>query len=281
MGVIINGGQQWCTGSVIAPQWVLTAAHCIAENLQFGIGPNMNQLSEQVQVAQTFIHPHYSDQTLAHDVALLKLAAPVSAQPLALVRSINTAVDHRSLLVGYGVDNGRGQTGNGTKRRTEVTFSEFTRTEMIYRNFRTNSCNGDSGGPAFFYGGGNTLVVAGITSSAADAADQFCEMGGRYMRVDSYLDYISEVMAGGAVGENVGNQPEQPGQDEQARQECVDWDGDGWCDEQPGQGNGQGDQQECVDWDGDGWCDEPCEDRDGDGWCDATCDDWDGDGWCD
>ena len=65
---------------------------------------------------------------------------------------------------------------------------------------------------------------------------------------------------------------------------CLDLDGDGWCDDQ-GDYSGGGDvyyDENCLDLDGDGWCDDQGDySGGGDVYYDENCLDLDGDGWCD
>ena len=243
-GVLIRDGEQHCSGVVIAPRWILTAAHCVVGSPPqfFGVGRKLDNLDDVVRLKQIYTHPDYDPETNLHDISLIELEENISA-PIAFVnRNLDTSAPIPSTLVGYGTTDARGAIGNGRKRSVVVTFNEFSETQMGYDNLGGSACFGDSGGPAYLQRPDGAEVVAGVTSYG----DRNCAEFGVYVRVDAYLEAIENLTGPlpsppplEAPPPAEPPPPEEPpapaepprrAEGEARAYECVDLDQDFWCD---------------------------------------------------
>jgi V8-like Glu-specific endopeptidase len=193
--------EQFCSGTVIAPRWVLTAGHCYKES---GLPPNQTKIffgqtvgsgGTSIAVANAYVHPSYylaNNGAPVNDVAVVELTqdAPVPAMAWQST-ALGSLVGQTVTLVGYGVTDAASQTGNGTRRTVDATITDQDSMYIYYGGGYSGTCQGDSGGPMFSHGGVETVV--GVTSFG----DQTCVQLGANTRVDVFADFIRQYVGSG------------------------------------------------------------------------------------
>lgn len=202
VGALASGGSPFCTGTLITPTRVVTAAHCVAgtsaSQITFITGPSASQVQTRTRVVRAVPHPGYNSRALTNDIAYLDLASqPAGVQPIGVLpaNSMTSSWVGRELLhVGYGVSDGRTQSGSGIKRAVNIPITQVSSTQFRYGAAGRNTCNGDSGGPALHRDASGAYLVAGVTSYG----DAYCTQYGVDTRVDAYLDFLG-VSGGGPV----------------------------------------------------------------------------------
>ncbi len=179
-------GLSGCTGTIIAKDLILTAAHCYQNSVQggyvlFGIQFN-GQERKIIRIASSTVNPSYTDAN--NDVAMLKLESDIPAgyKPVKLLpSSIPLVAGDIVRQAGYGSDNE--PNSFGTLRTVDSRYiGPSSRGGLSVRNGQTAACSGDSGGPLYIQKNGE-WYTAGITSTAFMDAARRCIGGNEYASV--------------------------------------------------------------------------------------------------
>jgi hypothetical protein len=210
-------------GTLVAPRWVLTAAHVIEASGPFD-APFVILGGERYAVEKSVLHPdwegNFDDLTTAHDLALLKLDRPADGiEPVPLYRWDDELGQVAVLLgrgkTGDGVTGAEGEKGHVLRGATNqvagvsdvILLTVFESPEQGATELEGAAAAGDSGGPAFlervsvaYLAGVGSFGTAGRGYSAYGAIDG-------YVRVSSFRGWIEHSIASDAPATTTWSEP--------------------------------------------------------------------------
>jgi trypsin len=189
---ITFGSSFLCTGTLIAPKWVLTAGHCSSATgaavatpaawppqlIDVRIGSVKPGQGERVPVRRVVVQPNYLVNS-GYDISLLELSTASTKAPAKVVGAGGAALWSSGTLetiVGFGTTSEGGDLPD-TLQEAQVpvttdaycagAYSDFDARTMVCAGFPqggVDTCQGDSGGPMFGRDAAGTLKVVGATS---------------------------------------------------------------------------------------------------------------------
>ena len=214
LSVYNNQGGNFCSGTLVAPRYVITAAHCVeaAEDYErkgweiwFMLGTKVYSnggWDDYAEVKNTWRHPGYSGGTaIDDDIGVLELKTSIDGS--IGTYDVNTGRPGSSwegediTYVGFGVT-GDDENGSGTKRAVDVPIygwdASYIYTYSGDSGTVKNICSGDSGGAALKEIEGD-LVLVGANSFGFNlyGGNPDCERQGSAAgatRIDAYYDWI-------------------------------------------------------------------------------------------
>ncbi|MFE3635660.1 trypsin-like serine protease [Streptomyces cellostaticus] len=206
MQITDAAGSQFCGGTLVAADKVVTAAHCMVGETAgsvrvVGGRTYLNGTNGTVsKVSRIWIDPRYTDATNGDDVAVLTLSTAMPYTRAAYVSSSQArvyAAGTRARILGWGTTSESGGSSNQLRTATVPVVSDarcaisygsdYVRSDMVcagYTSGGVDTCQGDSGGPLLIGG-----VLAGITSWGEGCAE--AGYPGVYTRLTTFSDLVT------------------------------------------------------------------------------------------
>jgi secreted trypsin-like serine protease len=189
--MILGSGGTFCSGTAVARDLVLTAAHCVPPGAVYNFidfdAAHQPQLRSVAKVAPhpQFSMPAFQGTRATPDLALLKLAKPLPAAvvPAALVGQRGPITGGEAFVVmGYGVTiPGDNKSGGTLRSATLVATGQLGNLQTrlvdpstLGKRAGLGACVGDSGGPVFQETGGRLLLIGVISWTTAPNLDDGC-----------------------------------------------------------------------------------------------------------
>ena len=196
-----------CTGTLIGPSKVLTAAHCLDDSDVTGfiivVGADATNDGSAFDASEWAIHPDFDFNAMSSDIGLVRLSRQVEdVTPVNLPPEGDRFLDRMNdnVLFGWGVDEQkRNPDSPGFARLDDYTETAASRLggfdprtmvaagRMLPEGEFVGACSGDSGGPLLSTFAGTTFVI-GVVSYGAQGCAAAAPTA--FTRVSAYVEWV-------------------------------------------------------------------------------------------
>ena len=198
-----------CTGTLITPDVVLTAGHCIDTGPAIVVVDTTDYGApggEAIRVKSAMAYPSWET---SYDVGVVVLEHAAKTKPRSVAAACTVraglVAGARVEIVGFGLTTKAGTGGNSRLHQAQLSVGDAACSgsagcnpaiapggEFTAGGDDKDACYGDSGGPIYVDAPGGPALL-GVVSRAASLAGQPCDGGGIYVRADKVVSWIQRV----------------------------------------------------------------------------------------